>query len=101
MDCNAGSEKKNMQPRRKIGFGLRTLLSLLIFAQTGHSQILELPPRLAHAMTGSEFAQSIANLDRFAREEKIYEQVALGNVPDFLRHLSRISVDTTLLGKTN
>ncbi|EEF61866.1 hypothetical protein [Pedosphaera parvula] len=78
----------------------RTLLLLFLW-QTVHAQKLELPSRSPDAMGGSEFAESISKLDRTEREEKIYEQIAQGNVPAFLRQLIPIKVTAPSNGKTN
>ncbi len=80
--------------------GLAILL-LPLFSQAAFAQILTLPPRPADALPGSEFAQSISNLDRPGRESKIFEQVALGNIPDFLRHLCPVHAEFAQNGKTN
>jgi hypothetical protein len=42
------------------------------------------PPR-GDSMTGSQFAATIARLDNGPREEAIFAQYALGNIPDFMR----------------
>src|SRR5947209_6439549 len=70
-------------------------------SQSAFSQTLPLPPRPADAMPGGEFAQSIAPLEVVQREEKIYEQITRGNVPEFLRKLSPIHAQIVLDGKTN
>jgi hypothetical protein len=77
------------------------LLLLLLFGQNLPAQTLELPPRPSGALTGSQFANSIAPLPRAEREEKCYEQIALGNVPDFLRKLCPIHTGLMLDGRTN
>ena len=74
---------------------------LLFLAVSVNAQTLKLPPRAAGAMSGSEFAKSITPLEIREREEKIYEQIALGNVPDFLRKLCPIRVQEVSGGKTN
>ncbi|MDB6022219.1 MAG: hypothetical protein JWQ04_2076 [Pedosphaera sp.] len=79
----------------------RILLSAFLFTQTASSQTLSLPPRPADAPSGSAFAQSISSLDLTNREEKIYEQIARGNVPEFLRKLSPIQVQFVHDTKTN
>jgi hypothetical protein len=65
------------------------------------AQTLPLPPRPTNAPTGSDFAQSIATLDQEIREGRIYEQVAAGNVPEFLRALVPVTVANANDGKTN
>ncbi len=54
---------------------------------------LNIPPRPADAMTGSEFMQSVSNLSFEQREEKIYDEISQGNIPDFLRTLKRVKSD--------
>jgi len=71
---------------------IRILLPALLLASVAGAQSLRLPPRPAGAMSGSEFAKSIASLELGEREEKIYEQIAEGNVPNFLRELCPIRV---------
>ena len=46
---------------------------------------IPLPP--ANALTGSQFAASVLNLDRHERERAILDQITDGNVPSFLRKL--------------
>src|SRR6201999_2372316 len=65
---------------------------VFLFSQTIFAQMLDLPSRPAGAMQGSVFAKSIESLNRTEREEKVYEQIALGNVPDFMRHLCPVHV---------
>jgi len=51
-----------------------------------------IPSRPADARGGSEFIQSLAGLDRDAREEAVLRELKSGNIPDFLRHLVPITV---------
>jgi hypothetical protein len=53
---------------------------------------LRLPPRRADAVGGAEFAARIAGLALPDREERIWREVAKGNVPDFLRRLVAVPV---------
>ena len=46
-----------------------------------------IPPRAPQALTGSQFAESVSNLDRPQREHAILGQLLEGNVPGFLRRL--------------
>jgi hypothetical protein len=73
----------------------------LAYVSAGQTQTLDLPARPANALRGSEFAKSIASLERPDREEKIYFQVALGNVPDFLRKLAPIHTQSVTNDRTN
>jgi hypothetical protein len=54
-----------------------------------------IPPRQADAPGGTAFMQSIANLPRDEREEKIAEEIRRGNIPDFLRTFRPITVKAT------
>lgn len=53
---------------------------------------LALPPRLADAMSGTEFARQIDGLPLAEREAAIYAELAAGNFPDFLRKFVRVEV---------
>ncbi len=77
------------------------VLFLLFLCGLLRAQTLDLPPRPTNAISGSEFAKSIVPLERPEREEKICEQVALGNVPEFLRKLVPIRVQSVQDEKTN
>src|SRR5579859_4106017 len=84
---------------------VRNFFAVLYFvsclAGTALGQQLDLPPRPTDAVSGSKFAKSIESLGRPEREEKIYEQIKLGNVPDFLRKLKLIRTQLVKDGKTN
>jgi hypothetical protein len=80
---------------------INALVMLFLPAAAALSQTLKLPPRPANALSGSEFAKSVTPLELREREQKIYEQVALGNVPDFLRKLSPVRVVDVAGDKTN
>lgn len=54
---------------------------------------LNIPPRNPDAMTGSEFMASVENLSFEEREERIYDEISNGNIPDFLRTLTKIKTD--------
>lgn len=54
-----------------------------------------IPPRPAQAPTGTQFIQSLAGLDRDAREEAVLRELKSGNIPNFLRHLVPITVKAT------
>ena len=57
---------------------------------------IPLRPRLA--FTGSQFAQSILNMESEQRERSIREQVLSGNLPDFLRKLVPVELRYELPG---
>jgi hypothetical protein len=61
--------------------------------------VLGLPTRKTDAIGGVAFAASIVNLPLQAREERIYQEVLNGNVPDFLRHLVAVPIKGVIDGK--
>lgn len=72
---------------------LLMVLSLVIGADTRlPAAELDLPPRPSTAPSGTEFAQSVADLSLKAREAAILEQWQQGNVPRFLRTLVPVTV---------
>ncbi|MFH2030386.1 MAG: hypothetical protein ABIJ40_07110 [Bacteroidota bacterium] len=50
-------------------------------------KILNIPDRPADAMTGSAFMKLVENMSFSDREERIYQEISKGNIPDFLRSL--------------
>lgn len=52
---------------------------------------LTIPPRPADARTGSQFMQDVMNMSFAEREEEIYDELAAGNIPDFMRTLTTIT----------
>ncbi len=65
------------------------------------AQTLDLPPRSTDALTGTEFAKRIAELDLPAREEEIVAQITAGNVPNFLRKLCPVPANGVGEARTN
>ena len=55
----------------------------------------KLPTRNVDAPDGAAFMQSLAGLDRNARERAVLAELKSGNIPDFLRHLVAITVKAT------
>lgn len=72
------------------------LVSLFICCTTIEAQQLKLRSRKANALTGSAFAQSIADstLSLQQREDLIFKEIKNGNVPDFLRKLKEVTDST-------
>lgn len=63
--------------------------------------IRNIPSRVHNALTGSQFAEFILNMDRQEREHAILRQVLEGNLPGFLRQLIPIRLSHELArGKT-
>lgn len=52
----------------------------------------DIPQRKSNAISGSAFIASVATLSREAREAAVKRQLLAGNIPSFLRRLSRIEV---------
>jgi len=67
-------------------------------AQTG---TLPLPPRPSGAMTGSEFYTYVLNMTDSEREQAIIDEIATGNVPDFIRDLVPVTVTETVGGSSH
>jgi hypothetical protein len=95
-DDELRKDKKECYMYKKI---LVITISLFLFKQA-NAQVLHLKARKAEAMTGSVFANSIADstLSLEAREHIIYNEIKSGNVPDFLRKLVKISKQITIGG---
>jgi len=58
-----------------------------------------IPPRDSQAPTGSQFAESVAHLDKPQREQAILGQLANGNLPGFLRELVPIKLSALHAGR--
>ena len=60
-----------------------------------------IPQRSPQALTGSQFAESVSNMDRQQREHAILGQLLEGNLPSFLRTLVPLKLNYELAsGKT-
>ena len=76
-----------------IKIGLVVLLAGL--ARFSHAQTLNLPLRASNALGGQEFVKLITPLPAppdIRREDLIYAQVTGGNVPDWMRKPSFLSI---------
>lgn len=69
---------------------------LILISQSLTAQTLKLPQRKADALSGSAFAISIADslLTLAQREKIILKEIKNGNVPNFLRKLTKITDST-------
>ncbi len=79
-------------PLEEVGYtyyGARAYTSLV---QTGNAlpNPVQIPPRPAGSMTGSQFMASIATMSFTDRENSIYNEISKGNVPDFMRILKKL-----------
>lgn len=80
---------------KKLLYIFICLMNVSSFAQE-----LKLKNRNPNALTGSEFAKSIADtsLSLLERERLIYEEVKNGNIPSFLKSLYPVSITKQLNG---
>ncbi len=53
---------------------------------------LKIPKRPETAQSGSAFMNSVESLTFLEREERIYEEVSIGNIPNFLRTLTKLEI---------
>ena len=82
---------------------MKKIYTILIFfccSFFSFSQILNLPPRSATALTGSQFVATISSgsLSLTARENLIYTEISNGNVPDFYRNLVPVTSRAVISG---
>jgi hypothetical protein len=63
------------------------------------AQTLDIPPRPSGATGGDAVAASVSNLSRDQREEQLFQQVASGNVPAFLRQLVPVAMTAMIGGR--
>ncbi len=91
-----------LTPEQRSGrLGAPGWWAVLLFAAcdaAGNAPVLDLPPRLDGAPGGAEIARDIRTLDLQAREERIYSEIARGNVPPWLRRLERVEMTSELDG---
>ena len=55
-----------------------------------------IPPRPQYALTGSQFADRVWEMDSRQREQAISDELLRGNLPDFLRELAPVQLEHTL-----
>ncbi|MCF6270165.1 MAG: T9SS type A sorting domain-containing protein [Melioribacteraceae bacterium] len=63
---------------------------LICSSDVSSQQQLTIPPRPVDAISGSQFMESIKTLSIQAREDRIFEEISAGNIPNFLRSLTKI-----------
>ena len=51
-----------------------------------------IPVAAPQALSGSQFAESVLNMDRHEREQTILDQLVAGNLPSFLRKLVPVNL---------
>lgn len=57
--------------------------------------LIKVPTRSSTAVSGSQFIQANLNLSGSARESHIIQELAAGNIPDFLKNLTAITVSNS------
>jgi hypothetical protein len=79
-----------------------SVIVFLLLIQLGFAQKLKLPSRKADALTGTAFANSIADstLSLENREEIIFQEIKKGNIPNFLRKLYAVNDELQLENKS-
>jgi len=60
--------------------------------------VQSIPLRPSHALTGSQFASYVLNMDSGQREQMIHDELLNGNLPNFLRKLVPIILRQELAG---
>ncbi|MCP5520852.1 MAG: hypothetical protein H7A46_04830 [Verrucomicrobiales bacterium] len=79
-----------------MGFESLIAMGALLVAAGASAQTLRLPPRPGNAPTGRAFAESVAGLDRPAREERVVAELLRGNLPDYLRRLVPVTLTNSV-----
>ncbi|MBC7530751.1 MAG: hypothetical protein H7318_04170 [Oligoflexus sp.] len=82
-----------------MGRNLRLLLVVLAFCASCATQspsfldalLLKAPKRSASAISGSAFGKKLYSANEQGREQAIIDQYRQGNIPEFLRHFSKVS----------
>jgi hypothetical protein len=65
---------------------------IFLSVSIARGQTLHLPPRAADALTGSAFARAADTMALERREDYLGRQILAGNIPDFLRTLSPVTI---------
>ena len=80
---------------RRSGFKLVFSAFCAQYARAGESDLARgIPQRPADAFTGSQFAEAVSGMSREEREIAILEQLVQGNVPQFLRKLVPVTLNS-------
>lgn len=82
----------------RSGFRFWLIAIAMVCVLTASSQTLPVPPRSSSASTGDAFAESVSSLSRADREERVFQEVMAGNVPQFLRTLVPITSRASIGG---
>lgn len=79
-------------PNEGVGYVYYGSRAYTLLVQTGNAlpKPVQIPPRPAGSMTGSQFMNTLSSLTFSQREDAIYNEFAKGNVPDFMRTLKKL-----------
>lgn len=91
-----------MTSKNSISLTSKAMLFLafawLIAFSDGVCQVLPALPRPDSSLSGSRFAETITGFGLDEREESIFNQVASGNIPGFLRKMVPVTIEDTIYG---
>jgi len=83
-----------------VSLSFSALLSLVLSTGTAFSQSLNLPDRSPAALTGDEIVAATTPMSREAREDRLFQEIMSGNIPDFIRTLVPVTSSGTVSGST-
>lgn len=92
---SAGCFKQHVTRRNGIKLAFSAVFARLARANEAAENTdftRSIPPRLPDALTGSQFGELASNVDRQQREQAIRDQLAAGNLPQFLRKLAPVTL---------
>lgn len=84
--------------RLKLKAVFHLVFAWFLTISPGFSQVLTALPRPDSSLSGSRFAEMITGLSPEEREDSIFNQAALGNIPGFLRKMVPVTVGDTIYG---
>lgn len=81
------------------GLVIGTVLILSACEQGPGTRDLDLPPRAPDALGARELVAVIRDLDTGDREERLFAEISSGNVPSWLRQMTRVSLRREVEGR--
>lgn len=91
-----GCVKQPFTRRQALGLAFSALAARFAYANDGSEFTRDIPSRSLDALTGSRFAELVANMDRHEREQVILAELCSGNLPSFLRRLVSIELGSSV-----
>jgi len=95
---SAGCLKQHVSRRCAMQVAFSSVFAGLVRANP--STPGQIPQRSRDALTGSQFADAISNMSRQQREQAIFDQLAQGNLPEFLRTLAPVELRSNAANAT-